>query len=589
MTQPVRVRSPHGGTSPGVWTPDCDAVLERALDAALGAVDALAAEPLLRIAAIRAVADSIVAKADDLAALIVAEGGKLPQEAAAEVAYSLAFLRDAAQHAEPAPDLSMAAAGRRVEVRPYGAALLITPFNDPLAGLTRKIGPALSAGCPILLKPSPLGMLVARLLVEGLPWPARGLVQLLAVPEAARIARLAADPRVAVVSLTGSTAAGRAIAAAAAAGPKPCILELGGNCPMVVLPGADLDRAAEDAASRKVRAAGQACSAVSRVLVADEVAAPFRARLVAALAACRAGTAADAGATFGPVRTAEAVARLAALVQQAVSRGEMLRLGAHHVPSGPEDPWLVQPVLLEAPLGQSILDDAEAFGPVLSLQTFRNQAALERRLRAEPQPLAAYIYGPTERAEALARLLCFGSIGINTTAVQGADAPTGGFGAAGLGREGGRWGVEAFRAPVNIRRDGPFEASARRMLRAASVPASSSPVAQGAASTGLICVGGQMPRDAETGRIVEGVAAQALLSLDHALAVAAEAGAGPHDVLLAIVYVTDLSAKAAVNDAFRLRFGERPPARNLVVVHEIGEGATVEVGLLAVPGHTPCV
>lgn len=586
----IQVRSPHGGPSPGAWVPDDDAAVERALAAASEAAKALANDPALRAAAIGAVAEAVGACRHIIAELIVAEGGKLPDEAGAEIDYALAFLQQAARHASVETDLSMAVHGRSIEARPHGPALLITPFNDPLAGLARKIGPALAAGCPVLLKPSPLGMLVARTLAEALPWPARGVVHLLAVPEPERVARLAADPRVCVVSLTGSTVAGRAVARAAAEGPKPCILELGGNCPLVVLPGADLERAAEDAATRKLRAAGQACSAVNRVLVAAELMAPFRERVLAVLAARRAGTADDARAAFGPVRTPDSVLRLAELVRRAVSRGERLQLGGASEPTASDSPCLVQPVLLEASLGESVLDGTEAFGPVLSLQPFADRATLERRLDAERQPLAAYLYGPPDEALALARRLRFGSIGINTTAVQGAEAPTGGFGAAGYGREGGRWGVEAFRAPCNIRRATSIPVSARRRLRlqAPSVPASTSPVSQGAAVPGLVCVGGQMPRDIRTGQIVEGAAAQALLSLDHALAVAAEGGAAPDDVLLAIVYVTDLAAKPAVDAAFHARFGDRPPARNLVAVREIGERALVEVGLIAGPGGRRC-
>ncbi|MFQ3622302.1 MAG: aldehyde dehydrogenase family protein, partial [Acetobacteraceae bacterium] len=460
--------------------------------------------------------------------------------------------------------------------------LLIAPFNDPLAGLARKIGPALAAGCPVLLKPSPLGMLVAVRLVSALPQPARRLVHLLAVPEPHRIARLVADPRVAIVSFTGSTAAGRAVAAAAAAGPKPAIMELGGNCPMVVLAGADLAAAAEAAVARKLSAAGQACSAINRILVADTVLDTFRAHLCAAMAAVRAGAPDDVGARYGPVRTAASAARLQDLARRAVARGERLIHGDLPASAFTEDePFLVQPVILESSTGASVLDAEEAFGPMLSLQPV-DTPRLQVRLRAERQPLAAYIFGPDDEANALARTLRFGSVGINTTAIQGTDVPMGGFDAAGFGREGGRWAVSGFRTTRNIRhaRSGRIEGSVRR-LSAEGVPESTSPVSNGTAAAGLVFVGGQMPRDPGTGAIVSGAEAQARLSLDHALAVAARGGARPQDVLLAIVYVTDLSAKPSVNAAFRARFGDTPPARNLVAVREIGEGAIVEVGLIA--------
>lgn len=586
MTALVTIRSPNGGPSPGAWRASPDEEIDRALDLAGLAAEALAVDDALRRAAIAAVAEAIAASRAELAALIIAEGGKRPDEAAAEVDYALGFLGDALRHADaPAEEVGE---GRAVEPWPVGPALLITPFNDPLAGLARKIGPALAAGCPVLLKPSPLGMLVASRLVSAVPQPARGLIHLLAVPEQDRIARLVADPRVAIVSLTGSTAAGRAVAAAAAAGPKPAIMELGGNCPMVVLAGADLEAAAEAAVSRKLRAAGQACSAINRILVADTVVDAFRAHLCAAMAAARAGAPDDAGARYGPVRTAASAARLRDLAQRAVARGERLIHG--DVPAdvfADDEAFLVQPAILESPAGASVLDAEEAFGPLLSLQPV-DTPRLSVRLRAERQPLAAYIFGPEADAGALARTLRFGSVGINTTAIQGTDVPTGGFGAAGFGREGGRWAVAGFRTTRNIRhaRPGSSRGPVRR-LSAPGVPASTSPVSNGTAAAGLVFVGGQMPRDPNSGGIVEGAEAQALLSLDHALAVAERAGARPADILLAIVYVTDLSAKPAVNAAFRARFGEAAPARNLVAVREIGEGAIVEVGLIA-RASMPC-
>lgn len=580
MTARVIVRSPNGGPSPGSWLPSTDAEVDRALDAAEAATEALADSPALRLAAIAALAEAIETARDEFADLIVAEGGKRPDEAAAEVEYALAFLADAARHAEA--EAEELGDGRRVDAWPIGPALLITPFNDPLAGLTRKIGPALAAGCPVLLKPSPLAMLVASRLASAVTQPARGLLHLLAVPEPERIARLAADRRVAIVSLTGSTEAGRAVAAAAAEGPKPAIMELGGNCPMVVLEGADLEDAARAAVARKLSAAGQACSAINRILVAEPVFEAFCRHLRAGMAAAHAGMPEDPHARCGPVRTVASAMRLRRLVEHGLARGERLIHGDLPAETFAEDaPVLVQPMILVSPPGGSVLDSNEAFGPLLALQPVA-PARLAHRLRAERQPLAAYIFGPDAEAEALARPLRFGSIGINTTAIQGANVPTGGFGAAGFGREGGRWGVAGFRTTRNLRRaHRAGEPGPVRRLSAATVPPSTSPVANGTAASGLVFVGGQMPRDPATGRIVEGADAQALMSLDHALAVAARAGAGPADVLLAIVYVTDLAAKPAVNAAFRARFGTNPPARNLVAVSEIGEGACVEIGLIA--------
>ena len=400
---------------------------------------------------LRRCAEALTSRRRELAELVVREVGKKPDEARNEVDYAASFL-DAARAAldevsferRPEPE-------RLIREVPYRAALLIAPFNDPLAGLTRKIGPALAAGATALVKPSRLGILCARALMESFHEAgADDFVQLIAPEDNECVETLIADHRIGVASFTGSTEVGRRLAAAAAHEGKRIVLELGGNCPFVICEDAPLDLALDDLMTRKLKAAGQACSSVNRVFVAAPRYAEVRERLLERVTRLKTGPSDETGVDLGPLRTHASTGALNDAVDAALRAGERL-LSPKPAPVPPGAPFLFPLTVVECGEG-SWFDGYESFGPVLSIRSFEALDALLERLETERHTLAAYFY--TADPEGLSprlRRLRFGSIGLNSTAIQGADVPTGGFRDAGIGREGGAWGVREFLAPINYR------------------------------------------------------------------------------------------------------------------------------------------
>lgn len=453
MTESMAVLSPNDGQPFASWTPDSEAGVEAAL------VGLEAALPALRLLSIRRsllteFSAALLGARDELAALVMREVGKPPAESAGEIDYAISFID---YYVHLLGDISLEASlapGQRTDELPAGIALLICAFNDPVAGLTRKIAPAIAAGCPVMIKPSPLGMMTALAVMQLLKGAAvrivPGSVASLASDDPGLIGRAMGYPAVAVVSFTGSTEVGRKVAEAAGRNLSRCVLELGGNCPFVVLPDADIERAVKDLVERKRKAAGQACSAVNRAFVHRDVYAEFRDKLIAGMAAVRTGPADADGVEMGPVRTAESVRRLGALVERGATLGERTN---DSVPSNPDGPYLFPLTILETEENHpSILDHEEAFGPLLSLRPFSDFDRLQQEVLAERHALAAYIYG---EHPAHLRRFCedarFGSVGVNTMRIQGADVPTGGFGDAGFGREGGRYGLREFLTTRNVR------------------------------------------------------------------------------------------------------------------------------------------
>ncbi|MEI6096992.1 MAG: aldehyde dehydrogenase family protein, partial [Alphaproteobacteria bacterium] len=267
----AEILSPNTGAVIGYLTPDSSAQIGATLDGLEGAMADLAMADERRTILSRAI-EALDRARQPLGAIIVAEVGKTPAEAADEVDYAISFLR----HALTQISNGLPGEGeRRLRVVPAGPVLAITPYNDPLAGIVRKIAPAIAAGCPIIVKPSGLGHLTARALFDALAGVAPvGAIAMVNHTDRDVLGRLIADPRFRVLSFTGSTPTGLAIAAQA--GLKRLVLELGGNNPFLVLEGADLDRAAADAVARKTRAAGQACSAQNRIYVVAPLYKAFR-------------------------------------------------------------------------------------------------------------------------------------------------------------------------------------------------------------------------------------------------------------------------------------------------------------------------
>jgi succinate-semialdehyde dehydrogenase/glutarate-semialdehyde dehydrogenase len=424
------VISPNTGQTIGHWHPDSPARIDAALDNLVPASAAIAA-PADRVALLRAMAAALNRQRPDLATIITAEVGKTPAEAMDEVEYAIGFIDHAAANLHPTDEIATGP-DRRLRIVPVGPALAITPYNDPLAGIVRKIAPAIAAGCPIIVKPSALGQLTAQSLFAAVAAVDRtGVARMVNTPDRDLLHRLIGDSRFRVLSFTGSTATGRVIAEGA--GLKRLVLELGGNNPFLVLEGADLDRAAADAVARKTKAAGQACSAQNRIYVVASLFAAFRDRFLDRLSAVTYG-AADAGADMGPVRSARDIDRLTLLAAGAQRFGS--RIGS--------SPFAFAPAVLA---DDTPLRHAEAFGPLVSLCPVADRQAALAFARTEDQALVCYVYGDVSPAE-LAPLR-FGSLGVNSTRVQGADVPTGGFGSAGMGREGGLWGLREYLTTIN--------------------------------------------------------------------------------------------------------------------------------------------
>ncbi|MDR6118603.1 succinate-semialdehyde dehydrogenase/glutarate-semialdehyde dehydrogenase [Aeromicrobium sp. SORGH_AS981] len=385
---------------------------------------------------------------DRLAALIVRENGKSLADARDEVVYAAEFFRWFAEEAvRPHGDYgSSPAGGTRTIVthRPVGVAALVTPWNFPAAMATRKIAPALAAGCTVVLKPAaetPLTALaVARLLAEaGVP---DGVVNVVPTTDAAGVVgHWLADPRVRKISFTGSTRVGSILLGQAAERVVNASMELGGNAPFVVADDADLEAAVAGAMVAKFRGGGQACTAANRFYVHADVVDAFVERLGAEVEQLTVGPA-RSGAAVGPLISAAAVETLADVVADAVVAGARI---SHQAPV-PDAPghFFAPTVLVDVPADAAILDH-ELFGPVAPIVTWRTDEELLALVNASEMGLASYVFSrDLQRAIRLGEAFDAGMVGVNRGLVSDPSAPFGGVKQSGLGREGAREGLAAY-------------------------------------------------------------------------------------------------------------------------------------------------
>ncbi|SDN63321.1 succinate semialdehyde dehydrogenase [Nocardioides szechwanensis] len=415
--------------------------------------------PRQRSEVLRRTQELMLRDRDELTALISRENGKSLADAAAEVGYAAEFFRWFSEEAvRPGGEYGEAPAGGArtlVSHRPVGVAALVTPWNFPAAMATRKIAPALAAGCTVVLKPAaetPLTALaVARLLTEaGAP---DGAVEVVTTTDAPTVVgSWLRDPRVRKVSFTGSTGVGRALLHQAADRVLNASMELGGNAPVVVTEDADLEAAVAGTMVAKFRNGGQACTAANRIYVHSDVAFDFLARLGAEVEKLTVGPATD-GCAIGPLITAAALRRVMAAVDLAVREGARIS----HQAQMPDGPGYFYPptVLADVAPGAAILRE-EIFGPVAPVVVWDDEAELLAQVNDTEYGLAAYVFaGDLRRAVSLGERIEAGMVGINRGLVSDPSAPFGGVKQSGLGREGARDGLREFQETQYLSVDWP--------------------------------------------------------------------------------------------------------------------------------------
>jgi succinate-semialdehyde dehydrogenase / glutarate-semialdehyde dehydrogenase len=405
--------------------------------------------PRRRGEVLRRAYELMTAEADAFAALITLENGKPRAEASAEVAYAADFLRWFSEEAVRIDgDFTRAPAGDQwtlVTHEPIGVALLVTPWNFPAAMITRKLGPALAAGCTAIVKPAedtPLTAIAIAELLSRAGAPPGVVNVVLPVPPAPAVEALLGDPRVRKLSFTGSTAVGRSLLGLAAARVVSSSMELGGNAPFIVLDDVDVDAAVGAAVKAKMRNGGAACTAANRFLVASRVAEPFTAGLAVAFDQLRMGPGDAPGTTLGPMINDAQRRRVDELVHAALDDGAALRCGGHPL-DGPG--WFYPPTIVTGVRDEHALAQQEVFGPVASILTFDDDDEAITRANATEMGLAAYVCaGDTGRALRVAHALEAGMVGVNGARVSEPAAPFGGMKQSGLGREGAHEGVFEF-------------------------------------------------------------------------------------------------------------------------------------------------
>jgi succinate-semialdehyde dehydrogenase/glutarate-semialdehyde dehydrogenase len=402
--------------------------------------------PRRRSDILRRAYELMIERADALAELIVRENGKPIAEARGEIVYAAEFLRWFSEEAVRLDGrLATAPSGtnRMVVVhQPIGVALLITPWNFPAAMATRKIGPALAAGCSVVLKPAsatPLTALaVGAILAEAGVAP--GVVNV--VPTTRHIELVAAllrDSRLRKLSFTGSTEVGRKLLAQAAERVVKCSMELGGNAPFIVFADADLDAAIEGALIAKLRHNGEACTAANRFYVEQSVAAEFTRRLSAAMGSLKMGNGLDPEVRIGPLVDAATRDKVARLVDAAIGAGAHVQTGGTR-PAGPG--FFYPATVLDRVAPDSPILAEEIFGPVAPIVTFTDTDEVIRLANATEFGLVAYVYTrDLARGLRVAEALEAGMVGLNRGIVSDPAAPFGGVKQSGIGREGGHEGL----------------------------------------------------------------------------------------------------------------------------------------------------
>ena len=446
----LAVEDPATGS---ILTEVADAQVEDALAALAAAAEAqasfAASAPRDRGEVLRRAYEEIVARTDELALLMTLEMGKSVAESRAEIAYAAEFFRWFSEEAVRIHGRYMVnttGKGRILTMRqPVGPCVFVTPWNFPTAMGTRKIAPAIAAGCTMVIKPAqqtPLSMLALAQILEHAGLPPGVLNVITASRSGAVIEPLLRDPRTRKLSFTGSTEVGRKLIEQSAEQVLRVSMELGGNAPFVVFEDADLDAAVEGALIAKMRNVGEACTAANRFHVHQSIAEEFARRLAERMGALRVGRGTEPDTDVGPLIDATQRAKVEELVADAASQGATLALGGNSL-NGPG--YFFEPtVLTGVPPGARVLEE-EIFGPVAPIATFASDAeAIEAANRTE-YGLVAYVYtNNLNRALRVCEQIETGMIGLNQGMVSNPAAPFGGVKQSGFGREGGFEGIGEY-------------------------------------------------------------------------------------------------------------------------------------------------
>ncbi len=448
----TEIFNPANGESLGVVPNICGAQTRQAIEAAQAAQPAWRALTAKeRAARLRKWYELMLANQEDLARIMTAEQGKPLTEARGEVLYAASFIEWFAEEAKRVygdtipghqPDKRLI-----VTKEPIGVTAAITPWNFPAAMITRKAGPALAAGCAMVLKPAPqtpFSALALAVLAERAGIPAGLFSVLPADAERSREvgAELCANPIVRKLSFTGSTGVGIKLMEQCAPTLKKLSLELGGNAPFIVFEDADLDAAVEGALVAKYRNAGQTCVCANRLYVHDAVYDAFAEKLAAAVAKLRVGPGDEAGVVIGPLIDGNAVAKVQAHLADALEKGaKVLQGGKAHALGG----HFFEPTVITGVTVDMRVAREETFGPLAPLFRFSDEAEVVRQANDTEFGLAGYFYtrdlGRTFR---VAEALEYGMVGINTGLISNEVAPFGGIKASGLGREGSKYGLDEY-------------------------------------------------------------------------------------------------------------------------------------------------
>jgi succinate-semialdehyde dehydrogenase / glutarate-semialdehyde dehydrogenase len=392
--------------------------------------------------------DLVLANQEDLAILMTSEQGKPLTESRGEIAYAASFIEWFAEEARRiyGDTIPGHAPDKRILVlkQPVGVVAAITPWNFPSAMITRKAGPALAAGCPVVLKPATATPFSALALAElavraGIP---AGVFNVVTGSSGPIGKELTSNPLVRKLTFTGSTEIGKQLMEQCAGTVKKVSLELGGNAPFIVFDDADVDAAVAGAIASKYRNTGQTCVCTNRFLVQDGIYAAFSAKLVEAVGALKVGDGLEAGTQQGPLIDANAVAKVEEHIADAVAKGGRVIVGGRrHALGG----TFFQPTVVADATPAMAVAQEETFGPLAPLFRFRTEEEALRLANDTPYGLASYFYTrDLARALRVAEQLEYGIVGVNTGLISTAEAPFGGVKESGTGREGSRYGIEDY-------------------------------------------------------------------------------------------------------------------------------------------------